>query len=128
MRTAALSLILSLSVCLFGAFTLSEQAPSFAFSKSTHDFGKVQAGSVVHTTFEFKNDGDKPLIITDVQVTCGCTTPEYPRKPINPGESAEIKVGFDSNGKSGNFYKAITLMSNSPNSPTRIFIKGTIQQ
>lgn len=128
MRVLSLVCTLALGVALSSAQSDRLAGPQFKFDKTVHDFGTINPGDVVNTTFQFQNEGDSPLIITNVDVTCGCTTPKYPKQPIAPGKSADIEVGFNSKGKSGNFYKAITIHSNAPDSPTRIFIKGTISK
>jgi len=86
------------------------------WEKSTHDFGDVVQGEKVEHTFKFKNAGTEPLVITNVQVTCGCTTPKgWTRDPIMPGQSSELTVGFNSAGKYSRQEKVITVVSNAVN-------------
>lgn len=88
-----------------------------SFEKKTHDFGDIFQGDKVEETFKFTNTGTEPLIITNVQVTCGCTTPKgWPRDPIMPGGKGEITVAFNSAGKSGRQNKVVTIVSNAVNS------------
>lgn len=93
-----------------------ESGPVITFEKKSHDFGDITQGDKVEETFKFTNTGTEPLIITNVQVTCGCTTPKWPRDPIPPGGKGEITVGFNSAGKSGRQNKVITVVSNAANS------------
>jgi hypothetical protein len=87
-----------------------------SFEKKTHDFGDIFQGDKVEETFKFTNTGTEPLIITNVQVTCGCTTPKgWPRDPIMPGGKGEITVAFNSAGKSGRQNKVVTIVSNAVN-------------
>jgi hypothetical protein len=87
-----------------------------AWERATHDFGDVVQGEKVEHTFRFKNTGTEPLVITNVQVTCGCTTPKgWARDPIPPGESSEITIGFNSAGKYGKQEKVVTILSNATN-------------
>ena len=104
------------------------QGPLIAWEKSTHDFGDVIQGEKVEHTFKFKNVGNQPLVITNVQVTCGCTTPKgWARDPILPGSSSEITVGFNSAGKYGRQEKVITLVSNASNSDgTQILFSANV--
>ncbi len=89
------------------------KGPVISWEKSTHDFGDVAQGDKVEHTFKFKNTGNEPLIITNVQVTCGCTTPKgWARDPITPGQSGEITVAFNSLGKFGKQNKVVTVVSN----------------
>jgi hypothetical protein len=86
------------------------------FEKKTHDFGDIFQGDKVEETYKFTNTGTEPLIITNVQVTCGCTTPKgWPRDPIMPGGKGEITIGFNSAGKSGRQNKVVTVVSNAVN-------------
>lgn len=88
--------------------------PVITWDKSQYDFGDILQGDRVEHTFSFTNSGDQDLIITNVEVTCGCTTPKgWPRDPIAPGGRGEITVAFNSAGKSGKQNKVITITSNS---------------
>jgi len=76
--------------------------------------------------FEFKNTGSTPLIITNVQTSCGCTTAEKPTEPIAKGKSSKIVVKYDTK-RVGNFTKTITVTTNSPTEPTILLtIKGNV--
>ncbi|MBL7864839.1 MAG: DUF1573 domain-containing protein [Cyclobacteriaceae bacterium] len=108
------SLMLFLALSTTG---LAQQAGAvISWEKATHDFGDIVQGEKVEHTFKFKNAGTEPLIITNVQVTCGCTTPKgWTRDPILPGESSEITIGFNSAGKYSRQEKVITVVSNAVN-------------
>jgi len=84
-----------------------------AFAENSKEFGDITQGDVVEHVFTFENTGDEPLIITTVNVTCGCTATEWPREPILPGGESSIKVKFNSAGKMGRQNKVITVVSNS---------------
>jgi len=90
--------------------------PVITFEKKVHDFGDMYQGDKVEQTFKFTNTGNEPLIITNVQVTCGCTTPKgWPRDPIAPGGKGELTVAFNSAGKMGRQNKVVTVISNAAN-------------
>ncbi|HEY9009278.1 DUF1573 domain-containing protein [Ohtaekwangia sp.] len=93
------------------------KGPVITFEKKTHDFGQIVQGDKVEQVFKFTNTGNEPLIITNVQVTCGCTTPKgWPRDPIQPGGKGEITIAFNSAGKIGRQDKVVTIVSNAANS------------
>lgn len=95
---------------------LAKAGATITFEKKSHDFGDIAQGDKVEHTFKFTNTGTEPLVITNVQVTCGCTTPKgWPRDPIMPGNSGEITVGFTSSGKPGRHHKPIKIVSNAVN-------------
>ena len=90
--------------------------PVITFEKKVHDFGDISQGDKVEETFKFTNTGNEPLIITNVQVTCGCTTPKgWPRDPIAPGQKGELTIAFNSTGKMGRVNKVVTIVSNAVN-------------
>jgi hypothetical protein len=82
------------------------------FAEKQHDFGDVVKGETVSHNFVFKNTGTEPLIILNVQTTCGCTAPTWPKEPIPPGESGNILVNFNSTKKIGRQNKIITVYTN----------------
>jgi hypothetical protein len=84
----------------------------------------------VKTTFRLTNTGNSPLVITDAQTTCGCTVPTWPKdKPIQPGESAEIKVEFNTAGKGGGRQmKDVTLLTNTAVGREILKIKGIVNK
>jgi hypothetical protein len=104
----------------------SVSGPVITFEESTHEFGDINQGDVVEHIFAFENTGNEPLIITNVQTTCGCTAPSWPRDPIAPGQSNEIKVRFNSSGKMGRQNKVITVISNSASSKNQISITTNV--
>ena len=116
-----------LSVLLFFiVFGLSAQ-PKIIFDKTQHDFGRVGEGEgTTSHDFTFKNTGTAPLIIQDVRTTCGCTTPEWTKQPINPGATGYIKVSYDVKGRPGAIDKTITVHSNSSSSPDHLRIVGEV--
>ena len=87
-------------------------APVIKFEEELYDFGKIDEGTSVKYEFKFKNTGKTPLIISNATATCGCTVPEYPTKPIKPGENGVIKVVFNSQGKVGMQDKVVSIISN----------------
>lgn len=103
-----------------GVSTVSNAEITFA--EKSYDFGKINQGDVVTHVFKFENTGKEPLILSDVRTTCGCTAPKWPKEPIMPGKKAEIKVVFNSSGKSGSQNKVVTIVSNAKNSPERVSI------
>ncbi len=100
----------------------------FSFDRTEHDFGDIPEGVTKETTFAFTNTGDAPLIISNAKGSCGCTVPEWPRTPIQPGESAEMKVSFNSANKSGTERKTVTITANTVPPTTVLTIKANVQR
>jgi hypothetical protein len=104
----------------------SDELPVWKFDEEVYFFGKVVQGEKVTHEFKFTNIGKKDLIITSAQGSCGCTVPEYPKHPIKPGESAAIKVIFDTNGKTGQQNKTVTLVANTVPNTKVLALKGEV--
>jgi hypothetical protein len=85
------------------------------FREYEHLFGKVREGEKVGCIFTFENTGTSNLVILAATTTCGCTVPEYDRKPVSPGETGELEVIFDTSGRNGIQSKIITVRSNASN-------------
>lgn len=111
-----LILIIGFAASAYAQQAVKPDGPAITFEKKTHDFGDIAPGDKVEHTFYFTNTGNEPLIITNVEVTCGCTVPKgWPRDPIPPSGKGEITVAFNSAGKSGRQNKTVTIVSNAVN-------------
>ena len=112
---------------LAGSFALAS-AQTISFDKTVFDYGTVKVGADGHRIFTVKNTGTKPLIISKVQASCGCTTPEWSQDPIMPGKTAPIKVGYNTTIV-GPFTKIIEVYSNdAETSRSTITIKGNVME
>jgi hypothetical protein len=97
----------------------------FDFETEVLDYGTIDQNSNGVRSFKFTNTGKSPIIITRAKGSCGCTVPTVPKKPIMPGESAEIGVKYATN-RVGSFSKSITLTSNASEKSKVIRIKGKV--
>ena len=100
--------------------------PEIKFEEESHDFGRITQGEKVTFGFKFKNTGGSNLIISSANGSCGCTVPEYPKKPILPSEEGTVNVVFSSEGKSGMVEKSVTIVTNCEPSTRIIYIKANI--
>ena len=91
---------------------------------SVYDFGKIKAGKPVKTTFIWRNNSTKASIINNVYTSCGCTTPEWSKKPVVPRKNYKITVGYNA-ANTGYFDKTITVLF-SDGSEKNLFIKGEV--
>lgn len=116
--------ILSLALC---ATMMMAQEPVITFTKTEHDFGKInEVDGRVTTIFDFKNEGMAPLVLSNVRASCGCTTPKWTREPVEPGQTGQITVTYNPSGRPGRFQKTITITSNATEPTTRLYIKGEV--
>lgn len=103
--------------------------PKFDFGNDvSHDFGTITEGEKVEHTFKFTNSGDADLVISSATASCGCTIPNWPKEPIAPGEDGEIRVEFNSAGKSAMQTKDITILANTNPVKTILQIKVFIEK
>ena len=119
---------------LISAFAANAQTqkkangPEISFKKTTHDYGTIEINGDGTYNFEFTNTGNEPLILSKPRSSCGCTVPQWPKEPILPGESSEIKVTY-STRKAGPFNKTVTVYSNCKSKPTILLrIKGKVEK
>jgi hypothetical protein len=103
------------------------EVPEFTFEKEVHDFGTIVQGEKVAYSFKFKNTGKADLIITSAKGSCGCTVPEYPVEPIAPGAEGVIDVVFNSDGKSGQQNKKVTIVANTVPNTKVLAINGMVE-
>ena len=119
-------IISMLSMALIAVAIMAQQ-PVITFEKVSHDFGKInEADGRVTTVFKFKNEGMAPLVLSNVRASCGCTTPKWPKEPIEPGQTGDITVTYNPSGRPGRFQKTITITSNATESTKRLTIKGEV--
>jgi hypothetical protein len=96
-----------------------------SFEAQNFDFGKIKQGTPVTHEFKFTNTGKVPMIITNVQASCGCTTPDSSKEPIPAGGKGFIKATYNA-ASVGAFNKAVTVTANIPNGSVQLFIKGEV--
>jgi hypothetical protein len=128
--------ILAFGVLFMALFTLSPitnaqdakvGGAEISLDKETHDYGVMKQHANGECVFIFTNTGTEPLIISNAKGSCGCTVPSWPREPIAPGASGELKVKYDTK-RIGLINKSVTIQSNAVTNPTKIIrIKGEIK-
>ena len=84
--------ILGITACNAQSKKAKVQGAGIVFENETIDYGTIPHNSDGNRQFVFTNNGNKPLIITNTQGSCGCTVPTTPKEPIAPGEKGQIKV------------------------------------
>ena len=82
------------------------------FYEPKHNFGNIKEGDKPKHAFRFKNTGNNPLLISKVDVSCGCTTPTFSKAPIPPGGEGDIVIEYNSSGHPGHQEKNAIVHSN----------------
>ncbi|MCB0641567.1 MAG: DUF1573 domain-containing protein [Phaeodactylibacter sp.] len=99
--------------------------PIMTFDVTEVDYGTIEQGADPYRVFKFTNTGTEPLIIQNAKGSCGCTVPTYPKEPIAPGESSEIKVRYDTK-RIGKFTKTVRLTTNETIGTRTLKIQGEV--
>ena len=125
--------LLTLLGILLIAFNANSQnnnpnAPIFKFTEEVHDFGNIIEGPEAQIEFVFTNIGKVPLIIMQANASCGCTTPDWTKEPVMPGQKGSIKVKYTTKDRVGSFNKTVFIRSNAKSDKERyeIQIKGNV--
>ncbi len=101
--------------------------PKMKFETKQIDYGKIVQDSDPYRFFKFTNVGNEPAVIKHAKGSCGCTVPTYPKEPILPGQTAEIKVRYDTK-RVGPFTKRVTLTTNTNEAEIVLTIKGLVEK
>lgn len=97
------------------------------FEAKEWNFGTIREsdGHVSHI-FTAENRGDKPIVLLDVVTSCGCTAPEFSRKPILPKTKTQIKVTFDPANRPGTFAKELAVYSSERQKIATLIVRGSV--
>ena len=90
----------------------ADKFPVMAIDTPSVDLGTLMQGDTIMHVYNFKNTGNIPLVLSNVNASCGCTTPSYSTEPVAPGERGFITVKFNSKGKEGKLNKTVTAYAN----------------
>ena len=96
------------------------------FKDTKYNFGFVKQGKIVKTEYFFENTGKAPLLISNIEISCGCTVADYPHYPIKPGESGMVLITFNTKEKYDRQDRTVSVISNATNSPTKLRFKGVV--
>ncbi|MFD1096686.1 DUF1573 domain-containing protein [Salegentibacter chungangensis] len=104
---------------------IAQETAKIEFKSETIDYGEIKKGSDGVRVFEFTNTGNAPLVIENVTSSCGCTIPKKPDGPIQPGETGQIEVKYDTK-RVGPIRKTVTVYSNADEPTKALKIKGKV--
>ena len=93
--------------------------PSLVLDTQPYDFGKVAPDALLRHTFALSNGGTEPLVLGRVSTSCGCTTGLLGKDTLEPGESTELAVTFNTAGLRGRSRKTVQIASNDPANPVQ---------
>ena len=102
------------------------QQGRIAFEETTHDFGTFAEGTNAEHAFTFWNEGTAPVRLTNVLPSCGCTSPEWPREALAPGDTARILVTFHSAGYPGPFRRSVSITTDGRPEQVALYLRGVV--
>lgn len=124
-RVIFILMAILLSMC---AISAQNKQAVISVEETSYDFGTIkEADGKVSHTFKIDNTGDGPLVMTRVIASCGCTSSEWTKEPIAPGESGEITVTYNPANRPGSFIKTISIYSNGQKGGFILTVKGKVE-
>lgn len=110
------------------ATQLSAQPKAATWLERTHDFGLIdEDGGKVSCTMRLVNTTDSALSIIEVRPSCGCTAVQYPKQPIEQGDTASLTLVFNPRGRPGRFSKGVAVRLSCQPSRTSLIVEGTVR-
>ena len=99
-----------------------------SMSRDTVDLGRMRQGEIVRQRLLLENGYREPMVILSVSTSCGCTSAEFDRHPVQPGALSDFSFEFDSKGFAGDQIKHITLRTSASPKPFTIVVTGYVAQ
>jgi hypothetical protein len=119
---------MALLLCAMQFQGFAQATGKIEFQKTVHNFGQIkEIDGPVEATFYFKNAGTVPLSLTDVQATCGCTTPAWSKEPVEPGQEGFVKAVYDPKNRPGEFSKVVQVKTNGQPEMVLLKIFGQVE-
>lgn len=96
-----------------------------SWKSDTIDVGQIPQGTPKTIKFEFTNATTKPVLITNVKASCGCTATDYSKEAIAPGKTGYVNAIYNA-ASAGAFSKSITVTTSDSDTPKQLIFKGTV--
>lgn len=114
-----------LVAALLAASASALAQPRLTVASDIQNVGEIIFQQPKHVTFEIRNSGTQPLLLTAVNASCGCTQVTWPKEPIAPGTSAKIETIYDAQ-LLGTFQKELEVYTNAASEPTYLTLQGRV--
>lgn len=117
--------VLSL-IFIFCAITVMVNAqPQISFDSKSQNIGYILWRNPVTVKYSFTNTGDKPLVISNVTVSCGCMEADWTKEPVPAGGKGEVTAVYDAEAI-GKFYREVGVYCNASNLPIYLDFSGEV--
>jgi hypothetical protein len=78
-------------------------------------------------TFTLKNIGNQPLLISSVNVSCGCTKPVWDKRPVKSGEETSVTIEIHPEDV-GFFHKTVQVYCNTTEGVIPLVLTGEVRE
>ncbi|MBO7246891.1 MAG: DUF1573 domain-containing protein [Bacteroidaceae bacterium] len=120
-----ISTITAFIICI--AATAQTNKSPIQFHSYEHNFGTIEEkDGIVQHTYLFMNITDKPVTISTILTSCGCTTASYSTEPLEPGEIGELTVNFNPAGTEGEVIRELEVFTNQGKSIDRLLLMANV--
>jgi hypothetical protein len=128
LNTMKTKILFLFALSLIGFATMAEAPASakFMWAKTIHDFGAIGLNVPATATFTFVNEGEAPLVISEVKAGCGCTVAAFTKGAIAPGATGIVEATYNA-AKTGPFNKTVTVYANTVADPIQLSLRGTVK-
>ncbi|TLX23659.1 DUF1573 domain-containing protein [Chryseobacterium indologenes] len=109
-----------------GVSVVNLLADAIKWNKESIDVGTIPQGKPKLIRFEFTNTGSKPIVIQNVAPSCGCTTADYTKTPIQPGKKGFVEASFNA-ATAGPFMKTVNVTTSESKTPKTLSFKGVVK-
>ncbi len=89
------------------------------------DCGQILFRQPVSIEFEIKNKGDKPLTVSKVRTSCGCTAVDYPQVAVSKGDTFKVTATYDAR-QMGHFEKQVGIYAENSSKPLMLTLRGVV--
>ncbi|WP_160139141.1 DUF1573 domain-containing protein [Chryseobacterium sp. c4a] len=108
-----------------GSSIVKMVADGIKWKSESIDVGNIPQGKPKIIRFEFTNTSSKPIIIQNVAPSCGCTTADYTKTPIQPGKKGFVEASYNA-AAAGPFMKTVNVTTSESKTPKTLSFKGTV--
>jgi len=115
-------------VCMIASMVYAQQTETtIVFNELSHDFGSIaKDGGKVEYSFEFTNTGNQPVTIQNVTSSCGCTSSDWTKEPVEPGKTGYVTVAYKPSAIT-TFSKSVTVKLAGGNPETIVLqVRGNV--
>jgi hypothetical protein len=88
--------------------------------------GRIRKDETVEYRLGVRNTGKEPMVILDVDRSCGCTDVDYPKEPILPGQTVAMTVRYDASGQQGSQFKLLRMRTSLASEPYPLLLLGQV--